>query len=374
MPISNPLPEFVHAETVGSLVHSDELIKARRDYDAKEITRDALRAVQDREIRKAIQLQERVGFKIVTDGELRRNTYIDFILTGITGVKLEWKTLEEAGYRDSSGAPAGTPRPVPTVFDRIRYASNSPGPEEFKFLQKATNVSAKATIAGPAIIHFFGGRDAISKEVYPRLDDFWSDAVAAYVTELCNLRAAGCTYIQFDETSLIKLVDPAIRQWMTARGDDPDRLLQTYVDVLQAVIADAPKDMTIGLHLCRGNNRGTWQAEGGYGAVAERIFRKMTVDIFLLEFDSPRAGNFEPLKAVPADKMVILGLLSTKRRAVETVDDIVARIREAERFIPLERLGVSPQCGFWGGINLCTPAEAEAKLRRVVEIADKIWN
>jgi 5-methyltetrahydropteroyltriglutamate--homocysteine methyltransferase len=370
MPISTG---FVHAETVGSFVHSDELIEARRRYDANEIVRDALRKIEDLEVLKAIQLQERLGFKIVTDGELRRNTYIDFILTGITGVSVQWTNLEAAGYRDSSGAPANTPRPVPTVFDRIRYAPNASGPDDFKFVQAATKVSAKATIAGPAIIHFFGGRDAISRDVYPHLDEFWSDAIAAYVTELRNLRAAGCAYIQFDETSLIKLVDPAIRQWMMTRGDDPDRLLQTYVEVLQAIIANAPKDMTVGLHLCRGNNRGTWQAEGGYGAVAEQIFRKMTVDIFLLEFDSPRAGNFEPLKSVPADKMVMLGLLSTKRRTVEALDDIVARIREAERFVPLERLGVSPQCGFWGGINLCTPAEAEAKLRRVVEIAAHVW-
>jgi 5-methyltetrahydropteroyltriglutamate--homocysteine methyltransferase len=372
MPYSKPR-EFVHAETVGSLLHSDELITARRDYDAKEISAGALRRIEDEEIRKAIGLQERLGFKVITDGELRRNTYIDFILTGITGLRLEWKALEEAGYRDSSGAPAGTPRPVPTVFDRIRRAPNSSGPEDFRFLQGETKFVAKATIAGPAVIHFFGGRDAISREIYPNLDEFWSDAIAAYQAEMRDLHAAGCTYIQFDETSMIKLVDPAIRKWMVTRGDDPDRLLQTYVDVLQAIVTGAPKDLRIGLHLCRGNYRGTWQAEGGYGAVAEQIFRQLAVDIFLLEFDSPRAGSFEPLKALPEDKRVVLGLLSTKRRSVEDADEIIGRIREAERSVPLERLGIGPQCGFWGGMNLCSFAEEQAKLRCVVEIAKRVW-
>lgn len=364
---------FAHAETIGSLLHSGELIGARRDYEEKKIAREALCAVEDREVRNAVQLQERLGFKIVTDGELRRNTYIDFVLSGITGVSIEWKNLALAGYRDSSGAPAGTPRPVPTVFDRIKHKPNSSCAREFKFLKHVTSVTPKATIVGPAIVHFFGGREAISRDVYPTLDEFWSDLIAAFQAELRSLHEAGCTYVQFDDTSLIKLVDPAIRQWMVTRGDAPDYLLQTYVDVLQAIIADAPKGMTIGLHLCRGNNRGTWQAEGGYDGVAEQIFRKMTVDIFLLEFDSPRAGNFEPLRALPDDRKVILGLLSTKRRDTESEDEIIERIREAERFLPIERLGVSPQCGFWGGINLCTPEEAEAKLRRVIEVADRIW-
>jgi 5-methyltetrahydropteroyltriglutamate--homocysteine methyltransferase len=371
MALSNA--DVAHAETIGSLLHSDELISARRDFENSIITREALQAIEDQEIVKAVQLQERLGFKVVTDGELRRNTYIDFVLTGITGVSIEWKNLEQAGYRDSSGAPASTPRPVPTVFDRIRHKPNSPGTEEFAFLKRKTGVLPKATIVGPAIVHFFGGREAISRDVYPTLDEFWADLIAAFQAELRSLHQVGCTYVQFDDTSLIKLVDPAIRQWMTTRGDEPAKLLQTYVAVLEAVIAGAPKGMTIGLHLCRGNNRGTWQAEGGYGGVAEQIFRRMTVDIFLLEFDSPRAGNFEPLRSLPDDRLVILGLLSTKRRDVENVEEIVARIREAERFLPIQRLGVSPQCGFWGGINLCTPAEAEAKLRRVIEVADRVW-
>jgi 5-methyltetrahydropteroyltriglutamate--homocysteine methyltransferase len=373
MPIPHPAAS-VHAETVGSLLHSEELIKARRDYDAKEISREILQKIEDGEVRKAVALQERLGFQVVTDGELRRNTYIDFILTGVTGVRLEWKILNQAaGYRDAKGDEAQTPRPVPTVFDRIRRSPGSAGPTDFRFLKSTTKVLGKATIAGPAVFHFFGGRDGVSRDVYPTLDEFWSDVIAAYKEELQELRAAGCTYVQFDETSLIKLVDPAIREWMVSRGDDPDRLVNMYVEILQKVIADAPKDMRLGLHLCRGNNRGTWQAEGGYDAIAEQIFRHLAVDVFNLEYDSPRAGGFEPLRKLPEDKMVVLGLLSTKLRSVEDAEQMIDRIRDAAKVVPLERLGVSPQCGFWGGMNLCTEAEEEAKLRRVVEIAQRVW-
>jgi 5-methyltetrahydropteroyltriglutamate--homocysteine methyltransferase len=368
------MSQVSHAETVGSLLHSDALIAARRDFEAKTIKVEALRKIEDEEVRKAVALQERVGFEVVTDGELRRNTYIDFITDGLSGVRLEWKVLQQAGsYRDGKGAEAPTPRPVPTVFDRVKHMPTSPGPKDFQFLKSVTKRTGKATIVGPAVLHFFGGRDAISRDIYPNLDDFWSDAIAAYHLELRALAAAGCSYVQFDETSLIKLVDPAIRASITARGDDPDRLLQLYVDVLEAVVAGAPKGMRLALHLCRGNNRGTWQAEGGYEGVAEQIFKRLSVDMFSLEFDSPRAGSFEPLRKLPDGKVAVLGLLSTKMRAVEDTDQIVGRIKDASKFLPLERLGVSPQCGFWGGMNLCTPEEAEAKLRRVVEIAKRVW-
>jgi 5-methyltetrahydropteroyltriglutamate--homocysteine methyltransferase len=372
--VTDATPQDVaHAETVGSLLHSDELIKTRAEFDAGTLNATTLRAVEDMEIRKVVALQERVGLRVITDGELRRNTYIDFILTGITGVRLEWKVIDLANYRDAKGQAAPTPRPVPTVYAKIAHSPASTGPQDFQFLQTQTRYVAKSTIAGPAVIHFFGGREAISREIYPRMEDFWSDAIGAYQAELRGLHAAGCRYLQFDETSLIKLVDPEIRKWMAARGDDPDQLVQTYIDVLQAIISGAPSGMKVGLHLCRGNNRGTWQAEGGYGAISEQIFRQLAIDVFFLEYDSPRAGSFDPLAKLRDDKMAILGLLSTKQRTVEAIDDMVARVRDAERFVSRERLGVSPQCGFWGGINLCSQAEAEAKLRRVVEIAERVW-
>jgi len=371
---TNP-PVFLHAETVGSLLHPEPLMQARRGHDAGGIDDAALHAIEDEAVRQAVALQERVGLEIVTDGELRRNTYIDFVLTGLTGVSLEWRADDTiaATYKDTSGAPAATPKPVLAVSERIRHSPSSAGPSDFRFLRDTTTKLGKATMVGPAIIHFFGGRAAIDAGVYPNLDVFWADLITAFGIELDQLREAGCTYVQFDETSLIKLADLGIRSWITARGDDPDRLVDLYIDVLEAIFSAAPADMRIALHLCRGNNKGTWQAQGGYDAIAEKMFRRLSVDVYSLEYDSPRAGSFEPLSRLPADKMVILGLLSTKTPMLEDLDQMVARINEASRFVPLDRLGVSPQCGFWGGINLCTPAEAEAKLRRVVEIAERVW-
>jgi 5-methyltetrahydropteroyltriglutamate--homocysteine methyltransferase len=363
-----------HAETVGSLPHSDELVKARHDFEHGTIKPEQLRKIEDEEIRKAVALQERLGFEAITDGELRRKSYIDFITDGITGVRMGWTTAAAmGGYRDLEGNTTSTPRPIPTVFERIKHASTSPGPRDFQFLKSVTKRVAKATIVGPSILHFFGGRDAISRDAYPSLDDFWSDLIAAYHLELQQLGAAGCRYLQIDETSLIKLVDPAIRASLAARGDEPDIVLQTYFDVLMAIVAGAPRGMRLALHLCRGNNHGRWQAQGGYDAIAEKLFKDVEVDVFSLEFDSPRAGSFEPLKKLPEGKVAILGLLSTKVRTVEDAEQIIGRIHEASKFAPLESLGVSPQCGFWGGINLCTPEETEAKLRRVVEIGKRVW-
>ena len=364
-----------HAETVGSLPHSDELVKARHDFEQGTIPAEQLRQIEDVEIRNAVALQERLGFEAITDGELRRKSYIDFVTDGITGVRMGWTTQAAmGGYRDLRGNNTSTPRPIMTVFERIKHASSSPGPRDFEFLKSVTWRVAKATIVGPCMIHFLGGRDVISRDVYPNLDDFWSDLIAAYHAEMRQLAASGCSYLQIDETSLIKLVDPAIRESLVARGDDPGIVMQTYFDVLTAVVAGAPKGMRLAMHLCRGNNHGRWQAQGGYDAIAERLFQHVDVDVFSLEFDSPRAGRFEPLKQLPDGKAAILGLLSTKVRTVEDAAQIIARIHEASKFAPLESLGVSPQCGFWGGINLCTPEETEAKLRRVVEIAERVWH
>jgi 5-methyltetrahydropteroyltriglutamate--homocysteine methyltransferase len=367
--------QIFHAETVGSLPHSDELIRARQDFENKKIEREQLRKVEDEEVHKAVALQERLGFEAVTDGELRRKTYIDFITEGITGTRMEWTTqVGMGGYKDLQGANTATPRPITKVVEKIRHSPDSPGPRDFASLRSITKNVAKATIVGPAIIHFFGGRDSISNDIYPNLDDFWSDLIAAYHAEMKQLADAGCTYLQIDETSIIKLVDPAIRDSLRARGEDPEAVQKSYFDALIAVVDGAPDGMRLALHVCRGNNRGKWQAQGGYDVIAEKLFNQVNVDVFSLEFDSPRAGSFEPLKELPEGKVAILGLLSTKVRTVEDADQIIGRIQEASKFAPLEYLGVSPQCGFWGNINLCTPEETEAKLRRVVEIAKRVWH
>jgi 5-methyltetrahydropteroyltriglutamate--homocysteine methyltransferase len=260
---------------------------------------------------------------------------------------------------------------VPNVYGKIRNASSEP--KDFAFLSSVTKVTPKITVVGPCFLHFVAGREHISREVYPRIDDFWSDIVAAYHDHLRNLFAVGCRYVQMDETSFAKFPDPQIRDWLTSRGDDWRALLSTYTEVVNEVIRGKPDGMEIALHLCRGNNGGNWQAEGGYDSVAETLFNKLEIERFFLEYDTPRAGSFEPLRRLPRHKTVVLGLLSTKTREVEPLDALIARVEEAGRYVDIERLGISPQCGFWGGFNLCSFEELEKKLRRTVEVANKIW-
>ena len=363
-------PPF-RAEHIGSLLHSDALIQGREAHLAGRLVASELRALEDQAIRDIVALQERTGLAIVTDGELRRGTYLDFAISGVTGVRMEW-TAEDEGvsYRNSAGD-VKTPRPHPRVHERIRNISTSD--RDFAFLCSITDRAAKMTLAGPCFLHFAAGRKNISREVYPTLDSFWADIVTAYDEELRKLHAAGCRYVQLDETSIAKFADQRTQDWLAARGDDWKDLLAQYTDVINAVVARAPAGMQMALHLCRGNNRGTWQAEGGYDAISESLFRKLDIDLFLLEFDTPRAGSFAPLKMLPDHKAVVLGLLSTKRCEAEAVDAVMVRLCEASAYVPMERLAVSPQCGFWGGINLCTFAELEAKLSRVVEVSRLAW-
>jgi 5-methyltetrahydropteroyltriglutamate--homocysteine methyltransferase len=260
---------------------------------------------------------------------------------------------------------------MPQVYAPISNISRNDA--DFRFLAAISQVTPKMTLPGPCFVHFGAGRENISREVYPNLDDFWSDIITAYKLEFRKLFDAGCRYVQLDETSIAKLPDAKIQSYLTSRGDDWQRLRDSYVDVINACIAGAPNELRIGIHLCRGNNQGNWQAEAGYDAIAESLFRKLNIDVFFLEYDSPRAGSFEPLNRLPDPKIAVLGLLSTKTRQLEAVESVVARINEAAKHVPMDRLCVSPQCGFWGGVNLCTPSELEAKLRRVVEIASTVW-
>jgi 5-methyltetrahydropteroyltriglutamate--homocysteine methyltransferase len=264
---------------------------------------------------------------------------------------------------------------VPTVHSRIRW-SNSRNADEFTFLKAATTRTPKMTLPGPCYIHFRAGREHISRDVYPNLADFWSDLVEAYATELRVLADAGCRYVQLDETSIAKLGDPKMREAVTARGDPWEQLLDTYIEVINAVMRRAPPDMRIGMHLCRGNRMGHWQADGGYDAVATKLFRDVGIDFFFLEYDSERAGSFAPLREVPDHKCVVLGLVSTKVAALEPVDRLVERIEDCARYIDRERLGVSPQCGFSSSQNANTIMDrdqAVAKLARVVEVARRVW-
>ena len=370
-----PLNPPFRAEHIGSFFRPAHLLKARAEHDAGTLSAADLRAVEDAAIADFIRLQEGLGFKAVTDGELRRGTYTgNFTTAGITGVTAE--VVGEGEWEYSDGAGHKVKARLPAVHDRIRWKELRNLPE-FNFLKSHTGATPKLTVPGPCYIHFRAGRARISRDVYPDLDQFWSDLVAAYGVEFGKLFEAGCRYIQLDETSLAKFGDPKMRSALAARGDDDwEKLADKYVEVINAVVKSAPAGMTIGMHLCRGNRMGHWQAEGGYDIVAKKIFRDIGVDFFFLEYDSDRAGTFEPLKALPAHKRVVLGLVSTKVPELEAKDFLVARVRDCARYVDLDRLGVSPQCGFSSSEasnKIMSYDQGVAKLKRVVEVAREIW-
>lgn len=365
-------PPF-RAEHVGSFLRPPDLLAARQRCANDQISAAELRDLENAAIREVVRLQESLGLEVVTDGEYRRGSYSDnFTTSGLEGVTAEFSGEGAWAYSDRQGHK--TAARVPTVNGRLRW-KRSRNAEDFAYLRSLTRKLPKMTIPGPAYLHYRAGRAHISREAYPSLDEFWSDLVECYRQELAALGAAGCTYVQMDETSLAKLGDPKIQRALADRGDAWQALLQTYTDVINEVVKSAPKAMRIGIHLCRGNNRGHWQAEAGYDAIAEALFRKLAIDVFFLEYDSPRAGTFEPLAAVPDGKVVVLGLVSTKVPDLEPAGLLKSRIKEASRFVPLDRLCLSPQCGFASSHegNPITPADQSAKLKRVIEVARTVW-
>jgi methionine synthase II (cobalamin-independent) len=369
-----PLNPPFRAEHIGSFFRPLALLKARAGHAAGRLSDTELREAENAAIRDFVTLQEGLGFAVVTDGEFRRSTYTsNFTTSGLTGVASEpvddakWSYTDASGHRDR-------PR-LPAVHGRIRW-HNSPNAEDFAFLREVTRQTPKITLPGPCYIHFRAGRARISRDVYPDLTDFWSDLVAAYAVELKKLHDAGCRYVQLDETSIAKLGDATMRATLAARGDEWERLLDQYIEVINAVVAGAPADMRIGMHLCRGNYMGHWQTAGGYDVVADRLFRGAAIDFFFLEYDSERAGSFEPLQKLPAHKTVVLGLVSTKAAALEPQEFLRKRIDECARYVDRERLAISPQCGFSSSEarnTVMSEPQGVAKLRRVVEVAQDVW-
>ena len=371
--MSSTPPPF-RAEHIGSFHRPAALLAARDAHAAGRITAAELRAAEDSAIRDFVALQESLGFRAVTDGEFRRTTYTEnFTTSGLSGVSAEqtgegaWAYTDASGHRERAR--------VLSVDGPIRW-NGSTNAQDFAFLRSVTRNTGKMTLPGPCYIHFRAGRERISRDAYPHLDDFWADLVAAYAAELRALADAGCRYVQLDETSIAKLGDPKIRAALAARGDPWEALLDRYIAVINAVVAAAPAGMRIGMHLCRGNRMGHWQAEGGYDAVADRVFRGLAIDFFFLEYDSERAGTFEPLRLVPEHKSIVLGLVSTKVADLEPAAALEARIRDCGRHVGLDRLGISPQCGFSSSEKantIMTEGQAVAKLRRVAEVAERLW-
>jgi 5-methyltetrahydropteroyltriglutamate--homocysteine methyltransferase len=362
------------ADVVGSLLRPREIFEAREKREKGAIGPAELRAVEDRCVRDAVALQKDVGLRVATDGEYhRRHWFMDFI-ERIDGVA--FKGGLPAKFHNEEGDIEFSPPRVEVTgkLGRSRGLST----EDFKFLKSVTDplgLTAKQPIPSPTILHFRGGRAAIDKRAYPELDAFFSDLARVYREELMGLYDVGCRYVQIDETNLPYLCDPKLRDGARQRGDDPDKLPALYVRLLNDVVRDRPKDMTICMHMCRGNHESSWVAEGGYDPVSEVVFGDLDIDGFFLEYDSPRAGTFAPLRYLSGKKVAVLGLITTKKGKLETKDELRRRIDEAAKIMPLDRLALSPQCGFASTIggNKLTVEEEKAKLRLVVDVAREVW-
>ena len=364
-------PPF-RADQVGSLLRPAELIKAREDHDAGRVSRSELTAIEDRAIRDVIALQERIGLKSIGDGEFRRRSFwMDFLMS-FSGVVIEYEASTGWDFTDAKGHKLKAPKA--TITGKISWIG--PGAtDEFKFLRTNTRQTPRITIPSPVMLHYYGGRENISSDIYPDLDEFWSDLVTGYRDQLGALFELGCRFVQIDETTMAKLCDPAIRNRLRQRGDDPDALVRQYASVVNAILRDKPKSMTVGLHLCRGNQRGHWQASGGYEYVADVLFNEVKADCYFLEYDTPRAGSFTPLSKFPTEKVVVLGLISTKTPELEQRDDLLRRLDDASRIVPLERICISPQCGFASGMygNPLTVGDQNRKLELLISVAEEIW-
>ena len=359
------------ADHVGSFLRPKALLDAREQAQTGAISRAELRKVEDAAIRDVVKFQEELGLQGITDGEFRRTYFhIDF-LEQLDGV--ETRGGITAKFHGKAGDVSFAP-PVMHVTGKVRHA-RAIQQADFEFLRSVTKRVPKVTIPSPTMLHFRGGRAAISKEAYPDLEGFYDDVAAAYRDELKQLGDAGCRYVQLDDTNLAYLCDPKLREGAKSRGDDPDELPRRYAKLINAAIAGRPQDMAVCVHLCRGNFKSAWVAEGGYEPVAEALFRDLAVDGYFLEYDDARSGDFSPLRFVPKGKTVVLGLVTTKVGELERKDDLKRRIDEAARHVPLDQLCLSPQCGFSStvhGNEIMRDSQA-AKLRLIVETAREVW-
>jgi len=325
---------------VGSLKRPPELVQIWRAWEDGKASADELGEVQDRAIREAIVMQESLGLPVVTDGEFRRGGWSRGFLNAVEGFEFHASKLT---FRNDEGF--STVSPAPLATKRMRRVKPIVS-EDFKFIKSVAKRRAKVTMPTPSHMHFGQFKNAIDSKVYPNVEMYWNDLIAVYQAEIKDLYAAGCRYLQLDEVPLALLCDPKIRALAKSEGDDPDQLVSLYVDVLNRAVAGRPADMTIGMHLCRGNLESLWVGDGGYAPIAEALFTRCDVDAYLLEYDTPRAGDFAPLRYLPAGKRAYLGIISTKNPVLEAPDELMRRLDEAARHAPMERLGICPQCGF----------------------------
>jgi 5-methyltetrahydropteroyltriglutamate--homocysteine methyltransferase len=364
-------PPF-RADQVGSLIRPAALIEARKAAEEGKLSAAELRRIQEAAIREVVRLQEDVGLKSITDGEYNRTWWQrDFLLklANVTQAASKFAVRFHTADGVTERSPASLrvtgklARPYPIFVD------------DFAFLKSVAQEVAKVTVPSPTVLHFRGGRQAVDAVAYPDIAAFYADLAAVYRAEIADLAAGGCRYLQIDEVNLAYLCDQSLRREVAGFGEDPEALPATYAKLLNDCIAGRPQDMVVAMHLCRGNFAGAWMAEGGYEPIAELLFNQIGVDAYFLEYDSPRAGGFEPLRFLPKGKTAVLGLVTTKTPKLEAKDDLKRRIDAAARFVPLEQLALSPQCGFSSGIGgeTMTPDDQWRKLELVVETAREMW-
>ncbi len=359
------------ADHVGSLLRTPEVKENRFKWKKGEISAEELRAIEDAGIAETVKHLEATGMKAITDGEFRRDYFhLDF-LKELAGVSV---TGGIEANPNAKAAEDGFTPPVLSVTGKLKHVKDIQV-ADFNYLKTVVSQTPKVSIPSPTMIHFRGGRKSIDINSYPDMDEFFADLAAAYREEIAHLYEAGLRYLQLDDTNLAYLCDPKMRAAAQARGEDPNELPRTYAALINSVIDNRPTDLTVGIHLCRGNYRSTWFAEGGYEPVAEILFNEINVDRYLLEYDDERSGDFAPLRFVPNNKKVVLGIISSKKRELENIDDLCKRIDEAAQYAPIENLCVSPQCGFSSTHhgNDMSHDDQWRKLDLTVNTALKVW-
>jgi 5-methyltetrahydropteroyltriglutamate--homocysteine methyltransferase len=360
------------ADHVGSFLRPRSVIEARAHRGADNISYEQLRATEDEAIADLVKWQESLGLKAVTDGEFRRYFFHTDFLLQLSGVE-EHGGIAKA-FKNDSGTDVHFAPPKMVISGKIEHVKPIQR-ADYEFLAKHVTQTSKVAIPSPTMLHFRAGRAGIPEDVYPTMDEFYADVAQAYREEVEDLAAAGCRYIQMDDTNLAYLCDDSHRADAAARGVDPNDTPRQYAKLINESFKTAPADMIKAIHLCRGNFRSSWAAEGGYEPVAEIMFNELDIDAFFLEYDDPRSGDFAPLRFLPKGKTVVLGLVTTKLGEMESKDDIKRRIDEAAKFAPLEQLALSPQCGFASTVhgNDITTEQQAAKIRLVVEVAEEVW-
>jgi 5-methyltetrahydropteroyltriglutamate--homocysteine methyltransferase len=364
-------PPF-RADHVGSLLRPPQLLQARESAKRNELSAQQLREIEDRSIREVVRMQEEIGLQGVTDGEFRRSSWhMDFLyqVGGVTKVQ-DNLTVQ---FHNEKGDIEFTPAAL-RVTGKLELKKCIFG-DDFKYLKSVARGTPKLTIPSPSMMHYRGGRAAIDSAVYPDMQEFWEDLAAAYAAEIAELGELGCTYLQLDDTSLAYLNDPTQREHVAQIGGDAQKQHLVYIRLINGALANRPPGMTVCTHLCRGNFRSSWVATGGYDHVADALFGQLNVDGFFLEYDDERSGGFEPLRFVPKNKIVVLGLVTSKRGDIENKDLLKRRIDAASKYVPLEQICLSPQCGFSSTVegNALTVEQEMAKLRLVTETAREVW-